>query len=69
MIKRKLSNKNIKVKRKIPILDKERVLKEIKKELYRNTYIHKFGHYCFECELSPNDSAKEMEERMRELHL
>ena len=49
--------------------NKEKILSEIRKEVGKNTYLHKFGHYCFECECHPNDSAEELEKQMWNLHL
>ena len=50
-------------------LNKEKLLSEIRKEIGKNTYLHKFGHYCFEMECHPDDSAEELEKQMLELHL
>ena len=33
------------------------------------TYQHKFGHYCFECEIHPDDSAEEIEKELRDVNL
>ena len=56
-------------KNKIVKINKEKILSEIKKEIGKNTYLHKFGHYCFECECHPDDSAEELEKKMWNLHL
>jgi len=64
---KKAKRKN--VKRKAVSINKEKILKELKKELYKNTYQHRFGHYCFECELHPDDSPEELEKQMQDLHL
>ena len=48
--------------------------KRSKKDIFKNreksnTYQHKFSHYCFECELHPDDSKDEIETKLRKVHL
>ena len=56
-------------KNKIVKINKEKILAEIKKEVGKNSYQHKFSHYCFECECHPDDSPTELEKTMWNLHI
>ena len=48
---------------------KIKLVTELKKEIGKHTYQHKFSHYCFECELHPDDNREELEKQFRELHV
>ena len=50
-------------------INKEKILEEIRKEVGKKTYQHKYQHYCFECECHPNDDPIELEKEMSERHL